>query len=303
MENIILNELRNIDDLEIKINDDMKNHTTFKIGGPVDFMVMPKTVKSIQEAVRIARDFKIPYMIMGNGSNLLVKDGGVRGMIIKLNDNFNKYSVNGNRIVAESGLLMSDLSNIAFENSLTGLEFSGGIPGTIGGGLTMNGGAYGSEMKDVVKKALVLNENLELETLNLDQLDLSYRNSVIQKRNLIVLEIEYQLEYGNKNEIKEKIEHLTAQRKLKQPLEYPSGGSTFKRPEGYFAGKLIDDSGLRGFKYGGAQVSKKHCGFVINADNATFEDVFTLISTVQKIVNDKYGVRLEREIKIIGEEV
>lgn len=299
LENII-KELNNLKNTEIKLNEPMKAHTSFKIGGPVDIMAMVKDIKDIKNIIKIANKFQIPYMIMGNGSNLLVKDTGVEGIIIKLNDNFKDYTVKGDTIIAQSGLLLSELSEIAYENELKGLEFAGGIPGTAGGGLTMNCGAYGSEMKDIVKKAVVLNEDLEIEELFLNDLELSYRNTIIQKRNLVVLEIEYQLEKGNKKEIKDKMIDLTDRRRTKQPLEYPSGGSTFKRPEGYFAGKLVDDSGLRGLKYRGAQVSEKHCGFIINKDNASCEDVLRLINTVQKIVYDNYGVKLEREIKIIG---
>lgn len=288
---------------KILINEEMKNHTTFKIGGPVDLMVIPETEEQVKEAVSICRAEKLPYLIMGNGSNLLIKDGGIRGVVIKLNDGFNKIEVEGNKIYAQAGALLNAVSRVAMEESLAGLEFATGIPGALGGAMTMNAGAYGGEMKDVVESVRILDKNGKVKELSKEQMNFRYRGSKVADDGLIVLEVVFKLEVGSKNEIKLKIDDLTEKRTSKQPLEYPSGGSTFKRPEGYYAGKLIDDSGLRGLRYGGAEVSKKHCGFVINAKDASCQDVLRLVEVIKKTVKDTFGVSLEREIKLIGEDV
>ena len=288
---------------KILINEEMKNHTTFEIGGPVDLMVIPETEEQVKEAVSICRAEKLPYLIMGNGSNLLIKDGGIRGVVIKLNDGFNKIEVEGNKIYAQAGALLNAVSRVAMEESLAGLEFATGIPGALGGAMTMNAGAYGGEMKDVVESVRILDKNGKVKELSKEQMNFRYRGSKVADDGLIVLEVVFKLEVGSKNEIKLKIDDLTEKRTSKQPLEYPSGGSTFKRPEGYYAGKLIDDSGLRGLRYGGAEVSKKHCGFVINAKDASCQDVLRLVEVIKKTVKDTFGVSLEREIKLIGEDV
>ena len=288
---------------KILINEEMKNHTTFKIGGPVDLMVIPETEEQVKEAVSICRAEKLPYLIMGNGSNLLIKDGGIRGVVIKLNDGFNKIEVEGNKIYAQAGALLNAVSRVAMKESLAGLEFATGIPGALGGAMTMNAGAYGGEMKDVVESVRILDKNGKVKELSKEQMNFRYRGSKVADDGLIVLEVVFKLEVGSKNEIKLKIDDLTEKRTSKQPLEYPSGGSTFKRPEGYYAGKLIDDSGLRGLRYGGAEVSKKHCGFVINAKDASCQDVLRLVEVIKKTVKDTFGVSLEREIKLIGEDV
>lgn len=267
---------------KILINEEMKNHTTFKIGGPVDLMVIPETEEQVKEAVSICRAEKLPYLIMGNGSNLLIKDGGIRGVVIKLNDGFNKIEVEGNKIYAQAGALLNAVSRVAMEESLAGLEFATGIPGALGGAMTMNAGAYGGEMKDVVESVRILDKNGKVKELSKEQMNFRYRGSKVADDGLIVLEVVFKLEVGSKNEIKLKIDDLTEKRTSKQPLEYPSGGSTFKRPEGYYAGKLIDDSGLRGLRYGGAEVSKKHCGFVINAKDASCQDVLRLVEVIKK---------------------
>ncbi len=287
---------------EILYDEEMKNHTTFKIGGPVDAMIIPKDEMEIINTVKILRENDIDFMIMGNGSNLLVKDKGIRGVVIKIGEGFNNIKVDGNTIYCEAGALLSKISSIALENNLKNFEFASGIPGTIGGAMTMNAGAYGGEMKDVVAKVRVLDKDNKVHEYTNPEMNFRYRNSRVWDEGLIVLGVELSLERGDYSEIKDNIDDLTYKRTSKQPLEYPSGGSTFKRPEGNYAGKLIDDSGLRGLRYNGAMVSEKHCGFVVNIDNATCSDVLHLIDVIKKVVMDKFGVELEREIKLIGED-
>lgn len=287
---------------KILYDEPMKNHTTFKIGGPADVMIIPNTIEGLIDAIRFCRENDIDYFIMGNGSNLLVRDGGIRGVVIKIYEGCNDIKVNGNTIYCEAGALLSQVSRVALKHSLKNFEFASGIPGTIGGAITMNAGAYGGEMKDVVKKVRALDRNNEIREFSNEEMNFRYRNSRVGDEGLIVLSVELELEPGNYSEIESTINDLTYRRKSKQPLELPSAGSTFKRPEGYFAGKLIEDAGLRGLRLGGAAVSDKHCGFVVNIDNATCKDVLNLISVIQKVVNDKFGVKLEPEIKIIGED-
>lgn len=287
----------------VLIDEEMKNHTTFKIGGPVDIMLLPSTEAEIERAVSICKKEKLAYMIMGNGSNMLVKDGGIRGVIIKLNENFNSVEVKDDRIHAQSGALLNAISRNALENSLSGFEFATGIPGAIGGAMTMNAGAYGGEMKDVVESVRVLNKDGEIKEYSNEEMNFRYRGSRVIDEGLVVLSAVFKLKPGKREEIKATIDDLTERRTSKQPLEWASGGSTFKRPEGYFAGKLIDDSGLRGIRYGGAKVSNKHCGFVINVEDATCKDVLTLIDIIKKTVKDNFDVELEREIKLLGEDL
>lgn len=287
---------------KILFDEPMKNHTTFKIGGPADVMIIPSTEEELVKAVRFCRNNNIDFFVMGNGSNLLVRDGGIRGVAIKVYEGVNDIRVNGNLIYCEAGALLTAVSKVALKHSLKNLEFASGIPGTIGGAITMNAGAYGGEMKDVVKKVRVLDTNNEIKELSNEEMNFRYRNSRVGDEGLIVLSVELELEHGEYSEIEAIIKDLTFKRTSKQPLELPSAGSTFKRPEGFFAGKLIEDAGLRGLRHGGAAVSEKHCGFVVNIDNATCEDVTHLISVIQKVVNDKFGVKLETEIKIIGED-
>jgi UDP-N-acetylmuramate dehydrogenase len=286
---------------EVLFDEPMKNYTSFRIGGPVDVMIIPKTEKEIIKAVKICRDNNIKYFIMGNGTNLLVKDSGIRGVVIKIGNGFDKINIMDNKIICQSGALLSVVGKRALRESLTGFEFASGIPGTIGGAITMNAGAYGGEMKDRVIKVKVLDKNNNIIELKNEEMNFRYRGSKVIDEELIVLSVELGLEKGEYSLIEEKMKDLTYQRTSKQPLEFPSGGSTFKRPVGYFAGKLIDDAGLRGLRYGDAQVSEKHCGFIVNVGEASFHDVFTLIKTVQKIVNDKFDIMLEPEIKIIGD--
>ena len=279
----------------------MSRHTTFKIGGPADYFLMPDKDTDVGRIVKICKESAIPYFILGNGSNLLVGDGGYRGAVIQIYKNMSAVTVEGTEITVQAGALLSSVAAAAKNAALTGFEFAGGIPGTMGGAVVMNAGAYGGEMKDVLTEVTVMDEEGEIVTLPADKLELGYRTSIIKTAGYIVLEAKLQLKEGNPEVIRETMKDLTIRRTTKQPLEYPSAGSTFKRPEGYFAGKLIMDSGLRGYQVGGAQVSEKHCGFVINAGNATAEDVCRLMADVQRIVREKFGVTLEPEVKFLGE--
>ena len=285
----------------VLVDEPMKRHTTFRIGGPADFFLLPSTVDEVRGILEICREEELPYFILGNGSNLLVSDKGYRGVIIQLYRNFSNISVEGNEICASSGALLSQIAAAARNASLTGFEFAGGIPGTLGGAVFMNAGAYGGELKDVLKEAVVMTEQGEILTLPVEKLDMGYRTSRIKKAGYLVLEARLVLEQGDMDKIRDITKDLTEKRVSKQPLEYPSAGSTFKRPEGYFAGKLIMDAGLRGYQVGDAQVSEKHCGFVINKGNATAADVLTLIENVREKVQEQFGVTLEPEVKFLGE--
>mgnify|MGYP001624049941 FL=1 len=282
-------------------NEPMRKHTTFRIGGPADFYLCPHSAKEIQKAVAICREEELPYFILGNGSNLLVSDQGYRGVVIQLWKNVSDILVEGCRIRAKAGASLAKIAGEALEEGLTGMEFAAGIPGTLGGAVVMNAGAYGGEMKDILQEALVMDEQGEIFTLKKEELHLGYRTSIIKEKGYIVLAAALELKPGDRKEIKEKMDELKQRRVEKQPLDMPSAGSTFKRPEGYFAGKLIMDAGLRGFSVGGAQISEKHCGFVVNTGKATANDVLTLIREVQKRVRDKFGVELETEVKFLGE--
>lgn len=279
----------------------MSQHTTFKIGGPADYFLMPDKGEDVGRVIKICKEKEIPYFILGNGSNLLVGDGGYRGAVIQIYRNMSSVTVEGNEITAQAGALLSAVAAAAKNASLTGFEFAGGIPGTIGGAVVMNAGAYGGEMKDVLTEVTVMNAEGDIFTLLTEELELGYRTSIIKTAGYIVLEAKIRLKEGDPEVIRETMKDLTIRRTTKQPLEYPSAGSTFKRPEGYFAGKLIMDSGLAGYQVGGAQVSEKHCGFVINAGDATARDVRTLMDNVRDIVYKKYGVTLEPEVKFLGE--
>lgn len=285
----------------VLLEEPMKRHTTFRIGGPAEVFVMPGNLEEVQRILEICRTEDLPYFILGNGSNLLVSDKGYQGVVVQLYRNFGQIRVEDSRIHAQAGALLSGIAAAAREASLTGFEFAGGIPGTLGGAVVMNAGAYGGEMKDVLKEVTVLTPEGGVLTLQADELHMGYRTSVIKEAGYIVLEAVISLEKGDQEEIRSHMQELAGMRTSKQPLSYPSAGSTFKRPEGYFAGKLIMDSGLRGYQVGGAQVSEKHCGFVINTGNATAKDVTTLMSDVQRIVMEKFGVKLEPEVKFLGE--
>lgn len=279
----------------------MSRHTTFKIGGPADHFLVPDTGADVGRIVKICKENGIPYFILGNGSNLLVGDGGYRGAVIQIYKNMSAVTVEGTEITAQAGALLSSVAAAAKNSALTGFEFAGGIPGTMGGAVVMNAGAYGGEMKDVLTEVTVMDGEGEIFTLPAEELELGYRTSIIKTAGYIVLEAKIRLKEGDPEVIRETMKDLTIRRTTKQPLEYPSAGSTFKRPEGYFAGKLIMDSGLAGYQVGGAQVSEKHCGFVINAGGATARDVRTLMDDVRDIVYKKYGVTLEPEVKFLGD--
>ena len=279
----------------------MSRHTTFKIGGPADYFLMPDKDTDVGRIVKICKESAIPYFILGNGSNLLVGDGGYRGAVIQIYKNMSAVTVEGTEITVQAGALLSSVAAAAKNAALTGFEFAGGIPGTMGGAVVMNAGAYGGEMKDVLKEVTVMTAAGEILVLPAEKLEMGYRTSLVKTKGYLVLSAVIVLEQGNQEAIKARMKELTEQRVSKQPLEFPSAGSTFKRPEGYFAGKLIMDAGLRGYQTGGAQVSEKHCGFVINKDNATAADVCRLLRDVQDKVKEQFGVQLEPEIQFLGE--
>lgn len=302
MEQAVYNKLCQIAGTEnVLTGEPMKKHTTFRIGGPADYFVLPHTREELADIISICKKQDMPWFILGNGSNLLVSDDGVRGVVIQLYKNYNDIDIEGNCVRAQAGAANSVVAHRALDASLTGYEFAAGIPGTVGGAAVMNAGAYGGEMKDILLEVTVLDEKGEFLVLKNEELELGYRTSVISRKGYVVVEAVFGLAAGNEDEIRSRMEELKNQRVSKQPLEYPSAGSTFKRPEGYFAGKLIMDAGLRGFSVGGAQVSEKHCGFVINKGNATADDVMNLIKEVQRIVYEKSGVHLETEVKFLGE--
>lgn len=283
------------------IDEPMKKHTTFRIGGPADYYISPKTTEQLQLVLDLCQQQDIPYYIIGNGSNLLVSDSGYRGAVIQICRSMSSITVDGEIIRAEAGVLLSQLAKTALDQELTGLEFASGIPGTLGGAVVMNAGAYGGEMKDVLVEATVLTTKGEVVTIPAVSLELGYRTSTIMKRKDIVLEAVLKLKTGNAEEIRSKMERLKEQRFTKQPLEYPSAGSTFKRPAGHFAGKLIMDAGMQGTQVGGAQVSEKHCGFVVNKNHATAKDVSSLMKVVQEKVKEQFDVELEPEVKFLGD--
>ena len=294
----IFNEL--LEDNQIFINEPMKNHTTFKIGGEADFLLLPKTIKEILGCIEICKKNNLKYYIIGNGSNLLVSDKGFKGVIIKLFRNFSDVQIKNNKIKAQAGATLSYIARIAYNNSLTGLEFASNIPGTIGGGVCMNAGAYGGELKDIIEKITVLYKN-EIITLDNKNCGFEYRNSNILKKNMLVLDATISLQEGKKDDILAKMKENTKNRNDKQPIEYPSGGSTFKRPLNNFAGKLIMEAGLAGKTIGDACISKKHCGFIVNLGNATCEDVLKLADFACNEVKNKFNIDLEKEIRVIGE--
>ena len=279
----------------------MKKHTTFRIGGPADIFAVPDTIEKAAKIIGICREQKVPFYVIGNGSNLLVSDQGYRGVVVQVYKNLSAIEIEGDIITAQAGAMLSVIAKKAMAASLTGFEFASGIPGTIGGAAVMNAGAYGGEMKQVLTEVTVLTQEGELRRIPSEELKLGYRYSVIPEKGWIVLEAKLKLHRGDYDMIKARMDELKEKRVEKQPLELPSAGSTFKRPEGYFAGKLIMDAGLRGFSVGGAQVSEKHCGFVVNTGEATAKDVRDLIREVSQQVKRKFGVELEPEVKMLGE--
>lgn len=278
----------------------MSKHTTFRIGGPADIFLTPK-VSQVLDVLKLAKEEHVPVTVIGNGSNLLVADEGIRGLVISFGKEAEEIQIEGTRMTVAAGTILAKVAAEAARNSLTGLEFAAGIPGSIGGAIVMNAGAYGGEMKDVVIGAKVLTPEGEIKELTKEELEFAYRHSCIPEKEYIVLEATLELMPGKEEKIREIMNDFKNRRIEKQPLEYPSAGSTFKRPEGHFAGKLIQDAGLRGYRVGGAQVSEKHCGFVINTGDATANDVRQLMEDVKRIVFDKYQVKLEPEVKMLGE--
>ncbi len=280
----------------------MAKHTTFRVGGPADYYLIPHSADQVKEVVALCKEKEIPFFILGNGSNLLVGDNGYRGAVIQIFRNMSTVTVEGDDVLrVEAGALLSTVAKTALNNSLTNMEFASGIPGTIGGAVTMNAGAYGGEMKDILQEVTVLTDDGQILVLKNEELALGYRTSCIKEKDYIVLEAVLKLEKGDKEKIQARMDELKEQRVTKQPLEFPSAGSTFKRPVGYFAGKLIQDAGLAGYKVGGAEVSAKHCGFIVNSGNGTAQDIMDLIRYVQKVVWDDAQVKLETEVKMLGE--
>lgn len=286
----------------VTLNKPLKEYTYTRLGGNADYFITPETYEQVQRVIQLANKEQVPFTLLGNGSNLIIKDGGIRGFVMNLGK-LNAMTCDGTKVIAQSGARIIDVSRKALAERLTGLEFACGIPGSVGGALYMNAGAYGGEIKDVLQSTIVATRTGELKELKASDLDLNYRTSNIPENGYIVLEATFTLEVGDAKEIKAIMDDLTFKRESKQPLEYPSCGSVFKRPPGYYAGKLIQDSGLQGKQIGGAQVSLKHAGFIVNVDHSTAEDYIELIRYVQATVKEKYGVTLEREVRIIGEDL
>lgn len=286
---------------DILFGEQMKDHTTFRIGGEAACFVRISSIEQLIKIIPYLKEVDLPYFILGNGSNLLVSDKGYNGVILQVADKFAQIEAQGPMLKIQAGAMLSQVSRYAMEHSLSGLEFASGIPGTIGGGVVMNAGAYEGEMKQIVESVTVLNDAGEILELDNTTMEFGYRTSIIKNRHFIVLEVMLRLKEGVREEILAKMEELSEKRREKQPLAFPSAGSTFKRPDGYYAGKLIMDAGLRGYSIGGARVSEKHCGFVINTGKATAEDVAEVIKEVQDRVRDRFGVLLEREVIYLGE--
>jgi len=286
--------------VKILTDEPMKNHTTFKVGGPADYFAMPATLSELKRLIQLAKEEKLPLTVIGNGSNLLVLDKGIRGLVICTTE-MKDITVDGQEITASCGVSLAALAAKAREYGLTGLEFASGIPGTVGGGIVMNAGAYGGSLSDCAVETLCLDLNGELKTFRSEEQKFGYRESAFAKGDLIVVQSKFDLHKGIAEEISALMSELNARRRDKQPLEMPSAGSTFKRPEGHFAGKLIEDANLKGFRIGGASVSEKHAGFIINDQNGTAEDILAVIRHCREVVLEKFGVTLEAEVKIIGE--
>ncbi len=302
MEDIFYDRLKAlIEKGEVKKDEPMSAHTTFRVGGKADYFIVPGDQSELTRLIRYLNRAEREYYVIGNGSNLLVGDKGFRGSIVMLYDNYSGIEVNGDRITAMSGASLSAIAKEALENSLTGFEFAAGIPGTAGGAVIMNAGAFDSEMSAVVEYAEVVAPDGELVRFSNEELQFGYRKSALQGSRYTVSSVSYVLSPGNREEIRAKMDELSERRREKQPLEYPSAGSTFKRPEGYFAGKLIMEAGLRGYAVGGAKVSEKHCGFVINYNHATASDIMDVMNDVRSRIRERFSVELEPEVRIIGE--
>ncbi len=299
----LVNELyRIVGEQNVQIEEPMSKHTTFRIGGPAQYFVTPQSTEELGQVVLLCNAEKMPYFVIGHGSNLLVSDKGMRCVVIQLYKNFEQFRIEDDRVYAQAGVMLCKLGQATKEASLTGFEFAAGIPGTLGGAVMMNAGAYGGEMKDIVEYVQLMDRDGNLIEKACDEMDFSYRHSIVENGDYIVIGATLKLEPGDQEAIATRMEELAIARKTKQPLEFPSAGSTFKRPEGYFAGKLIMDAGLRGYQVGGAQVSEKHCGFVINKGGATAQDVLRLVDDVKKKVYEEFRVELEPEVRMVGEE-
>ena len=297
----LIDALRAIGGERVLVNEPMANHTTFRIGGPADVLFFPASAEEFMSAQKLAAEAGAAVTMIGNGSNLLVRDGGIRGLVIAMGEPFSAIRVEGRRICAQAGARLTKLASVAQEQGLSGLEFASGIPGSVGGGCAMNAGAYGGQLSDVLVSAEVL-LNGRLRTMTKEELQMGYRTTLPLREGGVVLSAEFELQEGDSQAILDQMKELNARRRDKQPLNLPSAGSAFKRPEGYFAGALIEECGLKGFAIGGAQVSQKHAGFVVNAGNATARDVQDLLAHVQKVVKAEKGVELEPEVRILGEE-
>lgn len=284
----------------IHLQEPMAGHTTFRIGGPADCFLQIENEEQLRSVQRYLNLVEMPYFVLGNGSNLLVSDSGYRGIILQIGQGMSGITVVGDCVIAKAGATLSQVAHTALAHGLSGLEFAAGIPGTVGGAVMMNAGAYGGEMSQVVTLVRVVSRDGEIMELDRDTMEFGYRTSTIRNNSFIVTEVTFELQEGDRDVIKAKMEELAAMRREKQPLEYPSAGSTFKRPEGHFAGKLIADAGMRGFQVGGARVSDKHCGFIVNMGSATAQDVRDVVSEVQKRVKNKFNVDLETEIVFLG---
>ncbi|WCG28286.1 UDP-N-acetylmuramate dehydrogenase [Enterococcus durans] len=292
--------VKNLPEIDLLFDEPLMNYTFTKTGGPADVLVFPKTKNEVKEVVDYCRIHDLPWLVLGNASNLIVQDGGIRGVVLMLTE-MKAIRVEGSMVVAEAGAKLIDTTYAALDASLTGFEFACGIPGSIGGAVYMNAGAYGGEIKDVFAEVDVLLADGSMKTLSNEEMDFSYRHSAIQELNGIVLEARFQLTAGDFETIKGRMVELTELRQSKQPLEYPSCGSVFKRPVGHYTGQLIQQAGLQGLKWGGAQISEKHAGFIVNIDHATATDYTELIAHIQEVIKEKFDVTLETEVRIIGE--
>lgn len=301
-EYIYENLLNIVDKENLKLDEPMKKHISFRVGGPADILVKPTTEKQLSDVIALIKKENVPYLIIGNGSNLLIKDGGIRGVVIEISNNLNNFEIEGTTVRIQAGALLSVVGKAVLREGLKGFEFAAGIPGTLGGALAMNAGAYGGEMKEIVKSVRLMDTDGNIFELTNEQMEFEYRKSILSRTDYIVLSAQVELEKGNYDEIKATMADFTQRRVTKQPLSLPSAGSTFKRPVGHFAGKLIEDSGLRGLTLRGAQVSEKHCGFVVNLGNAKAKDLLDLMYVVKSTVNAKFGIMLEEEVKILGED-
>ena len=296
----IKDQFQQIPGCDVKEDESMNKYTSFQIGGPADLFIEPSNHQELAQVLQTLSNTAIPFFILGKGSNILVGDLGIRGVVLSMSG-LDKIQINGTKITAGAGASLGKVAVAAMQAELTGLEFASGIPGSVGGAVVMNAGAYGGEIKDVLVNATIFTPEGEKKILKCDEMELGYRHSIFHNNNWIVAEVELQLQQGDSQAIKTKMVELNSRRRAKQPLEFPSAGSSFKRPPGYYAGTTIDQAGLKGYSVGGAQVSEKHAGFIINKGNATAQDVIRLVKDIQRIIREKVGIELEPEIRFVGE--